>query len=98
MENSQGLELAGAGLGLPQAGLAGVVGERGGQGQAKPCRLEHWRTPQKVLVQLSDSARWFPKNLVPFATSLLESLISSGPEVKQTYRQTYTPEGPDPTF
>ena len=27
MENSQGLELAGAGLGLPQAGLAGVVGE-----------------------------------------------------------------------
>ena len=69
-----------------------------GQGQAEPCRLEHWRARQKVLVQLSDSAHWFPKNLVPFATSLLESLISSGPEVKQTYRQTYTPEGPGPTF
>ena len=38
MENNQGLELAGAGLGLPQAGLAGVVGEPAwaGPGRALP--------------------------------------------------------------
>ena len=29
-----------------------------GQGQAEPCWLEHQRTRQKVLVQVSDSVHW----------------------------------------